>query len=217
MPEEHHIVVNGERVPCGAPVRLWEETGLHFANLVKRVRTQFVVTHWTGSENSADAVFSNMLHTGPKPLSVHFLIDRHAMIYQFCDASAFCAHAQGVNDRSVGIEIVCRGHDGRVDLRGLFRDVVVDQIHGELVTYSAFTPEQTEACVKLVYALCAAYELPMQVPQRRDDVFPTKLPMPNLARFRGVVGHLNVKDTKPDPGLKLLRIIHARGSAMNNA
>jgi N-acetyl-anhydromuramyl-L-alanine amidase AmpD len=214
------IIVNGQEVACDAKVFTWHETGMQFDCHVMRRRTSNVVVHWTGAENPPEQMFENLrAHTNalgkPEPLSVHFAVDAQGDVYQFCDAQAFGAHAQGVNDRTVGIEVVCRG-DATTPTRGVQRQVVAEKIHGQTVAYSAFTPAQTRTVLALTESLCRAYSLPMKVPLLGDDVYPTELPAIARATFQGVIGHLHVRRGKRDPGLKILRAIHARGATQNN-
>ena len=211
------MLCNG--VPCevrGVDLRTWHTTGLLFDHAtVRRRRTALVCVHWTGATNPAHRVFENMsthrdARGRPDPYSVHFVIDPLGIVWQMMDASIFGAHAQGVNDRAIGIELIGKGDD----LRGetwTERDTVIERIHGENVRYRAFTPAQTGACIKLVEALCGVYELPMVVPERGGDVLAAVMPARELAGFRGVIGHLHTKKTKRDPGLRILRAIQARG------
>lgn len=204
------IVVGGQSVPLEADVRGWEKTGLAFKPRMRRNRTLLCVVHWTGAENAPAQMHANMLL---ERLSVHFAIDQAGVIWQFCDADLYCAHAQGVNDRAVGIEIINRGNNLAAPDKGWSRAQRTDKIHGKAVTYLAFTPAQQESALVLVEALCRVYGLPMRVPQQGGDVYPTCLPAALRARYAGVVGHLQVAvgGRKVDPALDVLRAIHARG------
>lgn len=210
----HEILVDGRPVHCAARVRTWHETGLLFERCRRRKRTDLVCLHWTGAENPPANVFRNMRAVKPQPLSVHFMIDQAGDIYQMADANAFCAHAQGVNDRSVGIEIISRGDAGReVPTRDIERDTVIEVIHGKQVKYAAFTAEQVTSTLALVRALCEAYALPMRVPTADGEVLARAMVEDELERFRGVIGHLHTRAGKRDPGLRLLRLVHGHGDA----
>jgi hypothetical protein len=215
------IIVNSASLPCDAKVYTWHETGLYFDYCrVNRRRTQQIVVHWTGAENPPEQLFENMrLNKSelgkPEPLSVHFAVDVQGAVYQFMDTQAFGAHAQGVNDKSIGIEVICKG-DAISPSRGVFRVMTAERIHNQTVTYAAFTPAQTRTVLALTETLCRAYSLPMKVPLLGPNVYPTALPDAVRATFQGVIGHLHVKTTKRDPGLEILRAIHARGATQPN-
>jgi hypothetical protein len=204
----NEIVVDGKSVYCSANVRTWHETGLWFMGLKPREQTQMVVLHWTAAENPPTAVHRNMSAGG---LSVHFVIDQAGTVFQMADANACCAHAKGVNDRSVGIEIINRGDAVGVPDKGVQRDTVIETIHGRQVKYAAFKSAQVVAVVALVQALCEAYGLPLRVPTERGDVVAGALPKAQLASFRGVIGHLHTKSSKRDCGVRLLRLVQGHG------
>ncbi len=206
----HEIVVDGESVHCSAKVRTWHETGLWFMHLKPRECTELIVLHWTGAENPPSAVYRNMTAGG---LSVHFVVDQAGTVFQMADANALCAHAKGVNDRAIGIEVINRGDAVGVPDKGVQRDTVIETIHGKQVRYAAFKSAQVVAVVQLVEALCEAYGLPLRVPTERGDVLADALPKKQLEAFRGVIGHLHARSGKRDPGVRLLRLVHARGEA----
>jgi N-acetyl-anhydromuramyl-L-alanine amidase AmpD len=203
------IIVRGDDVPCDAEVRTWIDTGYAFA-LPERRETHAIVNHWTGAENTADVLYTNLTRSRK---SVHFAIDALGIVWQFCDAQAFCAHARGVNAWTVGIEIINRA-DAKVAARGVERALLLEEIHGQRVRYRAFTPEQTRSAVALNVSLCSAYGLPIAVPMVDSTVIAEQLPAHELDGYRGVLGHLHVNQKKRDPGLALLRAIHARGTAL---
>jgi N-acetyl-anhydromuramyl-L-alanine amidase AmpD len=203
-------------------VRSWHNTGLRFDCRVRRARTRVVVLHWTSAENPPAAMHKNMReHRNERgvlePLSVHFAVDQVGEVYQFCDADALCAHARGVNDVSVGIEILNRGSNMAAPHKGIERELLTEKIHGVDVPYYAFTPAQVQSVLSLTSVLCRVYGLPMRVPMRGDDVFPTELPPSERAVFTGVIGHLHAAagGRKSDPGLALLRAVAARGAAQD--
>lgn len=219
MPVRDVIIVKGKAVRCAAPVHSWRDTGFHFLGITPRLKTRFVVNHWTASENSAADVYRHMAghlsETGKaQPLSVHFIVDQAGAVYQCADADIRCAHAKerGGNTEGVGIEFINRG-DGRAPEKGVLREPRTETIHGATVRYGAMTEAQEAAAIALNRALCTAYGLPMVCPLKGADIYPTVLPPPLLARFRGVLGHLHLDYGKRDPGLDLLRAIHAAGVA----
>lgn len=206
----HEIIVRGQPFRCLAPVRSWRTTGHHFLARTRR-ETRWIVNHWTAAENSAPRTFDNMLARG---VSVHFIVDQLGEVYQCSDTESRCAHAadNGGNTYGVGIEIVNRG-DGDAPARSFIRATRTEIIHGRGCSYGEFFPGQIASVVALNQALCAAYGLPMRVPMKDGDVYSTVLPVRYLESFRGVLGHLHLAAGKRDPGLELLRRIHAAGAA----
>ncbi len=75
-----------------------------------------VVLHYTGMESGAAALAR--LCDGEAKVSAHYLIERSGRIYQLVEEQDRAWHAgrshwqgvDGVNDRSIGIELVNRGH-----------------------------------------------------------------------------------------------------------
>lgn len=219
------IIVRGHPFPCLVPVHTWLTTGFHFLTRTRVREARWIVNHWTGAENSAAQCFANMRRHkardgSPEPLSVHFIVDQLGEIYQCADTEARCAHAYGNegdgNSYGIGIEIINRGH-GTAPSKGFERSVRTELIHKRLVTYGDFFPAQVTAVIALNAALCSAYSLPMHVPHRDGDVYPTALPAAYRERFRGILGHLHLELGKPDPGLELLRRIHAAGLGLGAA
>lgn len=212
--DQHEIVVSSRRVYTGATVRTWHETGLLFSSVKPRHEaTGLIVLHWTGSENAPPSVHRNLSEEG---LSVHFVIDQFGVVWQMADANALCAHATGVNVRSVGIEMINRGNDRKVPTRGVERVTVTERIHNQPVVYAGFTLEQQVAAIALVQTLCGVYRLPMAVPMQAGKVRATRLDAEQLRTFRGVIGHLHAQSgerTKCDPGLRMLELVHLHGLA----
>jgi hypothetical protein len=216
------IVAHGKAYRCLAPVRTWSATGMHFLTRMRLAETRWIVNHWTGAENSAEQCFDNMRrHVDkdgkPEPLSVHFIVDQLGEVYQCADVAARCSHARenGGNSWGVGIEIINRGH-GTTPSKGFERPRRTERIHRREVTYGEFYPAQISSVIALNAALCAALELPLRVPMKDGDVYPTVLPPGYLGAYRGVLGHLHLDRGKPDPGLELLRRIHAAGLSLGN-
>lgn len=210
--DQHEIVVSSRRLYTAATVRTWHETGLLFADVKPRHEAcSQIVIHWTGAENPPAAVHRNMSAEG---LSVHFVIDQFGIVWQMADANGLCAHASGVNVRSVGVEMINRGNDRNVPTRGVERSVQTERIHGKPCVYAGFTLEQQVACVALVSTLCEAYKLPMRVPMEAGKVRASALDPNELRTFRGVIGHLHAQSggkVKCDPGLRMLELVHLHG------
>lgn len=211
--DQHEIVVSTRRVYTSAVVRTWHETGLLFDVHPRHESTTLIVLHWTAAENPPQAVHRNM---SADNLSVHFVIDQFGVVWQMCDANGLCAHASGVNVRSVGIEMICRGDARKVPTRGVERVMVTERVHNQPLVYAGFTLEQQVACVALVQTLCEVYKLPMRVPTN-DDGTVVSMPLdPNeLRTFRGVIGHLHAnKVKKRDPGLRILELVNLHGKSV---
>jgi hypothetical protein len=205
--KDSSIIIGGARVSCALQVVLWGESGCLFKSAqMRRKQTRLVTLHWTGSENAPKDVHANMTSRG---VSVHFVVDPQGVVWQMADADRFCAHAPGVNDRSIGIEIISRGSELELPHKGVVRTEVTEQIHGREVRYADFTSEQKLSAVVLVTALATTYHLPLQCPMdKRGEVISSVLSTPELARFKGVVGHLHSSRNRADPGLKLLRMFN---------
>lgn len=225
MKSVNYIVAGGRQIPCAAPVFQWTQHGMTFPGLKPRRRTDLVTLHWTAAENPEDAMFRNLRRSG---LSVHFFVNALGGIWQYNDADALAAHASGMNDRAVGIEIQNRANavadDGKVR-RALAKEV----IHGREFVYTLFTAAQVHATLALCAALCEAYALPWKVPMepvtRRISadslkadgskqpvmrVIPRKLTEPEFKAFRGMVGHFHwTEKQKRDCGLALLQAVAA--------
>lgn len=210
------VIVGGKAYRCQAEVVNWRVSGLHFAGLAMRERTDFIVAHWTGGEGDAKAAFTTMKTRADKKtgkslnLSAHFYISAKGVVWQYCDASMRCSHAgpRG-NKRSVGIEAANRATAVREE-HGLVREVVRECVNGEVSDRTTFTAPQMRAYLALLETLCGAYNLPFAVPMNGADVNPNVVPDEFLATFRGVVGHFHLEKHKPDCGLALLRAIAAK-------
>lgn len=207
--ERNAFYAGGRLVRLAAPVLTWQQTGLLFTRASKpRPRTDLIVVHWTGSENRPEDVHHNMTRRG---VSVHFVLEPRGVVYQMCDADRIAAHAEGVNARAVGIEVVCRGDDEEVPEKGVVRAMYTERIHGRPCVYAGFTSAQELSLVVLVTALCTVFDVPVRVPVGPDgDVLPRVLSKAELAGFRGVVGHLHLSAMKRDPGIRALQIFGGR-------
>ena len=213
-----HIIVDGAAIEVDVPVQTWKDTGLEFMGRPRLTRVRAVVNHWTGAENSPRTMFMNMRqHVDkagrPEPLCVHFAVDQRGIVWQFMDAVARGAHCRGggANSWSVGIEFINRGSDIHGDHKGITRRFVEERLRGRKIAYWAMTDLQVATACRLNEALCDALGLPMEVPQKDGDVFQGVLTPAQCAQVRGVLGHLQLEPIKHDPGLELLRTLHAYG------
>jgi N-acetyl-anhydromuramyl-L-alanine amidase AmpD len=206
------IIVDGQKVPIDAVVHDWYKTGLEFKNRPKRRSTRVVVNHWTAAENRPEQMFEYMhahknLAGKSEPLSVHFAVDALGELWQFMDASSRGAHcvAHGANDWSVGIEFICRGDNFAAPQKGIVRTRSTGVIHGSLVAYDDLTRAQVRTGIVLNEALCKAYSLPLQVPEKNGDVYATELPDKYIERLQGSVTHYMLELKKRDNGLTFIR------------
>lgn len=201
-----YIIVGGKPFPSAVSADPWTKHKLTFPGLRPRERSDLIVLHWTGGEGDAAQVRSSLRAAS---LSVHFVIDADGRVTQHCDADMMCAHARGMNDRSIGIEVVNRASE-KHDLAPR-RTLTKEKINGRDVVYTAFFPAQVKAALCLVQALCHSYAIPMVVPMGPGgDVLARRMTADELGRFRGVAGHLHSPQTsKNDPGLAILRAVAA--------
>lgn len=200
------IVAGGRQIEVPElVVETWRyQPKLGFPRMRPRKETRAVVAHWTGGVGKHEQVFRTLVE---RNLSVHFVVDPDGSCFQHCDADMLAAHCKGANQFSVGIEIVNPATTSNVETPP--RTLLRENIHGVDITYTAFYPAQVKAALLLVQALCAHYELPVDVPMVGGDVASTVLPATQLASYRGVLGHLHVSPQKTDCGLMLLRAVHA--------
>jgi hypothetical protein len=205
------ITVGDKTFRLATSVRAWPETGLHFATLRRRVRTDSLVLHWSGSELPAASVHASLQAWG---LGVHFVIDALGVVWQMADADRQLSHTPGLNGRALGISLITRGNADpeRVQSKGILRHRVTEQINGFEVTYDALTGGQVLSLVVLVTALCTIYGLPLRVPVDRDGkVIPYVLSQAELRGFRGVLGQLHASPGKSAPGLRILGTFARQG------
>lgn len=208
------IIYKGRKIKVPFAVKTWEDTSWRFHGRF-RTETHLIVNHTTGAENPPEAVFRNLnehknAFKDPEPLSVHFVVDSEGRVYQMADTELRCAHTgTPFNDTSIGIEFICR-LNANVPDKGVEREVVSDIIHGRRVVYATLTERQTLAGIALNEALCKLYGLPLAVPLHTNgDVL--RGVCTGLSAHRGCCGHLHLKETKNDPGIRFLRMLHAHG------
>ncbi len=199
-----HILVDGREVACEADVRA--DSHLKFTALNRRTETRAFCVHHTGGLGLAKQVFRTLTE---RALSVHFCVEPDGTIWQYADAALRCSHAGTANSWTIGVEVV--NHAGRKRIGAEKRPLLIERIHGRDITHVGFTVEQMTATLALAKAVCGAYGLPFEVPMDGHDVASTVLSDEAMKTFRGVIGHLHVKETKTDPGLAILRAIAAIG------
>lgn len=214
-PAASEIIVGGKHVGLGLPgertpiVLTWHDHGISFApgegyNKKRRLTIDLAVWHWTGGEGEPPAMAAVLKNRG---YGVEFAIARTGVIYQFVDPLLVdTADAAGVNARSVGIEIVSYGFrqsssGWQPPKAGHDRALREVSIHGQRVKTAAFYPAQLAAARALADGLSRALPIPRKVPLTAAGTPVTKsLPLTDLARFQGHVGHFHVTAQKLDPG-----------------
>jgi N-acetylmuramoyl-L-alanine amidase-like protein len=87
----------------------------HYGTASSALRPRMIVVHFTasgaGSYPGVHATFSsNAPNRGESPgVCAHFVVDQDGTIYQLVPLNVMCRHTIGLNDRSVGIEMVQEG------------------------------------------------------------------------------------------------------------
>lgn len=110
------------------------------------------------------------------------------------------------DDQGPRISFPARFGDGGVMVPGVYRParpgLIRGTVNGNNYVMYDFTPQQYEALTHLTAALCTV--LPKITLTYPKDALGRpvyhKLPVVQLDRFQGLLGHHNVQDDKPDPG-----------------
>ncbi len=210
------LMLAGLAAPCDVRVddpsqhrRTWP-VGLNYVR--RRIaRPNTIVMHITGAEHDAAQVYQTLSIRG---YSVHFVIDRAGMVWQFLDALWFtAAHTGGLNARSIGIEVVNIGRPvvWRKYVSSLWpnpydRPMSAGWVHavgadGKYVRSTrlpmlGLLPIQLASVKALVTALCAHTEVPLVRADSRPYV-----PRPEREALRGVLGHGQVTTAHGDPSV----------------
>jgi N-acetyl-anhydromuramyl-L-alanine amidase AmpD len=74
----------------------------YFDNWFRTAPLDLIVMH----ETAGNTRFGTEQTLIAKKCGVHFIIDRDGTVCQYVDLSLACSHAKGVNNRSIGIEVV---------------------------------------------------------------------------------------------------------------
>lgn len=145
----------------------------------------------------------NMLR-GAVSRSVEFAMDYYGQIWQFADpAKIYCAHAEGANIFSFGIEIQNRGvpvEDRKMNARfprGTYKETMP---WGEQ-SYTYFTADQLTELEKLIDALTDAKIIPRKLAMPKASIR-KRLQKSTWSGLRGIAGHYHcdVHPGKIDPG-----------------
>lgn len=147
----------------------------------------------------------------PDGLSVHVGTAPDGLEEQWAPDELVTLHADLVNPYALGIEGCSPGysHIGSKPNRaweiergrGIVRREYTDRIRGVRVRMVDYTVAQFEAIAARVEAWCARWRIPREVPREPDGSL-MRRPMtpPELARYRGVMGHYHCHKSKNDPG-----------------
>lgn len=219
------LVAGGKELQTACSVeRHWP--ALQFKTPRVRKETRYVVLHYTAGTRPAEKMFTKLLGDG---LSVHLAVDYDGTVHQYADLDRRCSHAGKLNDsnrdgheysgneHSVGIEVICPGHnltpaqrDKSEIVAGLARwQILLEEIHGTTLPTAQFTKAQLTAVLELVQAICGHYRLPVAVPMVDGRVISTVMTEPDFLAFRGVVPHFAMRLGKRDCGAAPLRAIAA--------
>jgi N-acetyl-anhydromuramyl-L-alanine amidase AmpD len=176
-----------------------------------------IVLHWTGGTRGPAGVYETLrARKGPRSpdgLSVHYVIGADGEVVQMAPHSLVCLHAAGVNEWTVGIEMVNPAYPKtRVAAKDKAqRAVYVDRVRSRRVAMLDFTQAQTDAALLHAEWLCDVLKLPRRVPTDADgSLLRRQMTEGELAGFRGVMGHYHCHPTKNDPGTRLLDLLRQR-------
>lgn len=209
-------MIAGTPRPVGATV----DHGLGFpAARARTASPDLLVLHDTAGEGDGAQVHRTLSARG---LSIHFVVDRAGVVWQFLDpATHFAAHAgKGNNSRSVGIEFSNSVFDsastgrfanpalpltGNEKLHG--RPVILDTRRGAKRRVLGHLPPQLVAARSLVRAILdACPTIPRRLPRGDNGKVHSRLVAPGWA---GVCGHLHLTDAHVDPAGDLLAELDA--------
>ncbi len=176
---------------------------------------RFIVLHWSAGIGEPLVMARRM---ASKRLSVHFAIGVAGDVVQLASLDRLCAHASGVNDRSIGIEVVSPGLPGplreREKAQGVERTVYTAKLRGSRRTLLDYTTAQAAAVETLVDDLCGELGVPRRVPvDARGVLIARQLTAAELGAFEGVIGHFHAHRNKLDPGTAPLDRLRARWAA----
>ncbi len=192
------------------------DTGMEFKigtgyNKRRRVPLRAGIIHWTGSENPVETMFRVL---NRRKLGVEFAITALGNVYQFCDPTEVdTADAGAANKFSWGVEMVCaglvqKGKRVKPPQHMPQRTRYKTEIHGRKLTCRQMYPAQLQS----LFALNALMVDNVDEYEEWVCVDPGVI---NFKRFRGAMGHYNLKRGKTDPGphtmAELQRFMASRG------
>lgn len=166
----------------------------------RRQPVESIVLHHTAGEGGNQGIFHTLEQ---RNLSVHFSIDRAGRIMQHADIDHVTYHCGAYNARTIGVEIAnkgrapahCKAH----------REEYIDTMHGRVVKFLRFYPEQVKATIDLVGALCELLHLVPSLPMVHAGNKVTRNLLPESERKHyGVLGHYHLTPAKIDPSPHIL-------------
>jgi N-acetylmuramoyl-L-alanine amidase-like protein len=196
--------LKGKEVQIPAPVNrtlTWTPGKGSYAANPKRERLDLGVIHWSETR-TAHATYDVLVN---RALSVDFAIDSDGIIYQFSDPADIVTYHAGVpgfqvNRRAWGVEMTWPG-DGSFDRRPIPFGVTGPGFDPEEIVLG-FTGAQTASLLYLIRAVCEAFDVPLIVnPSNKMD------PSIRSGGFRGICGHFQITDQKPDPGFGYMALL----------
>ena len=189
--------------------------GLHAPyDAAKQVIRKFMIHH--DGCSSADMCFSVLQNE--RGLSCHFLIDNDGTIFQTLDLALEGWHGSELNADSIGVELCNRGDAvkfaGYYDKKRMKRRVKPCKINNHVINSFDFTSAedvrgmpgeqggQYDAMTRLGRALLRLLpNLPAEYPQSSPGQQALiTLPLQDMYRFSGYLGHYHLSSNKWDPG-----------------
>lgn len=186
-------------------------------------RTRAIVLHCTGGIRPPAGVYQTLrARRGPRTpdgLSVHWTIGVDGERVQMAPHDLVCLHASGVNEWTVGIELVSpllatTSIAAKERARGVRRETYVDRVRGKrALRLLDLTEPQTASTLLLVEQLCDVLHVPRVVPMEGDALMRRQMTPAELSRFEGVMGHYHSSSMKIDPGTRILERLMERWRA----
>ena len=145
-------------------IKMIDYPSLNFNERPKGVSPDMIIIHYTGMKTAQDALERLCNADLNQPLgrvSAHYTIDLNGDLYAHVHPDKRAWHAgvsvwqgrEGLNDFSIGIELVNKGHE-----------------HG----YHAFPDAQIEALLQLIETLRAQYDIPLDYVLGHEDIAPDR-------------------------------------------
>lgn len=179
-----------------------------------------IVVHTTGGIRPPEGLYETLrARKGPRTpdgLSVHWVVGVDGERVQMASHDLVCLHASGVNEWTVGIEIVSPLYatTAIADVereRGVQREIYRDRVRGRRVLdLLDLTEAQTASTILLVEELCDVLHLPRVVPMEGGALMRRQMTEAELAEYSGVMGHYHCHPVKRDPGTRILDRLRER-------
>lgn len=179
-----------------------------------------IVLHTTGGIRPPAGVYETLRATKgrrtPDGLSVHWVVGIDGERVQMAPHDLVCLHASGVNEWTVGVELVSpllatTSIAAAERNRGVRRETYVDRVRGRKpLKLLDLTEAQTASALVLVELLCDVLHVPRALPMDGDALMRRRMTDGELATFEGVMGHYHCHPVKLDPGTRILDRLRER-------